>query len=133
MTTPIKPPSGPTAAAIASTLPDTDKLSEASRAGFREELEATHATASTSIEGDGATTTAGAGGIGGPDPITEALRQGQISPAEAVNAMVQRALDSPLARTLAPNARAKLESALRTQLADDPALRSLVGDLDRAR
>jgi len=63
--------------------------------------------------------------------LSEALRQSQVSSAEAVDALIGRALDSALARRLTPAGRAELERLLRALVADDPHVADLVRQLER--
>lgn len=66
-----------------------------------------------------------------PAALAAALRSGAIQPAEAVEALVTRALASPIARGLSETARADLERMLRAALVEDPALVALGADLGR--
>ena len=127
MTTPIKPPSGSIVSTVA---PESSKTSDLAKADFRAELVTTPDVRSSHE-------TAPATPVNGPDAllasITSEIRAGRMSSATAVEAMVARALDSPMARALTPDAQQRMEAAIRSQLANDPALTSLVSDLDRAR
>ncbi|MBC7172480.1 MAG: hypothetical protein H5U40_08650, partial [Polyangiaceae bacterium] len=61
------------------------------------------------------------------------VEAGTIAPAEAVDALVARALASPMASALGPTARAGLEAHLRASLAADPVLGQMVEDLSKSR
>lgn len=126
MTGPIKPPSTPTGGPAATSAVETPK--DASRADFRTE-------ALTTPEIPSATRTAGGTGEleGALATIAKDLQSGRIAPHQAVDALVGRVLDSPMAAALSPAARTKLESVVRAQLADDPTLAALVADLGRGR
>lgn len=125
MTGPIKPPAPP----IGTTPPSTvDAPRDPSRADFRAEALTTP---------ESPTQRRGAGEVGAVDSalasIANDLKSGRLSPDGAVEALVGRALQSPMAAALSPSARANLESVIRAQLADDPALAALVADLGRGR
>jgi len=86
-----------------------------------------------------------ADGVGPADPIaratsaepiealTEDLRAGRIGGAEAVEALIGRALSTPMARSLTAAARAELEAHLRASLEHDPSMVAMTKDLERAR
>ena len=61
--------------------------------------------------------------------IASALRAGDLSAQQAVDALVARALNSPAAQTLSDAGRADLARHLRNTLAEDPTLRALQADL----
>lgn len=123
MTGPIKPPSTPGGATPASPV---DSARETGRADFREE-------ALTVPDRPGAAPEAASSLEPALAAIAKELREGRLQPSQAVDALVERVLQSPMARTLAPAARAQLETVVRAQLADDPALSALVADLGRGR
>ncbi len=69
----------------------------------------------------------------GPDALGElraALSEGRVTASEAVEQLVQRALQRPEIQALPPVARAELEAVLRHALSEDPNLSSLVRDLE---
>lgn len=129
MSNSIKPPSGPIGTPV---IPEQPKAGEASRADFRAELVTTPDIPSTRETGP-STPITGAGGIDATKAITDDLRAGRITTAQAVDALVARALDTPMANALTPEAKQRLESVIRTQLVNDPALAALVSDLDKGR
>ncbi len=120
MTGPLKPTGAPPVAdsALGAGGPDAPSGAE-----FRDALDATSASAPPEapapVDGELAR-------------IVEDVRAGRLDPAAAVDTLVARALASPMARGLAPAARAGLEAHLRATLAEDPVLRQLVGDLSRS-
>lgn len=127
MTGPIKPPSNhpvatpaPEGARPESSPPGT------SRAEFRERSVTTPDIPSQRAA-------YGAISDSGLRDLTEALRSGNLTPDAAVQSVVERALASPAAATLAPAAKARLAEALRRQLVEDPAFAALIADLGRAR
>jgi len=73
----------------------------------------------------------GAAEASGVQALTAALRTGELSPAQALDALVAQALQAPDAQRLEPAARAELEQHLRTMLAEDPSLQELTSDLSR--
>ncbi len=68
---------------------------------------------------------------GAVESVRAALSSGGITASEAVERLVQRALQRPDVQALPAAARAELEAVLRHALSDDPNLSSLVRDLDR--
>ena len=121
MTSPIKPPSGPSVAPLAGGTPDAARVGGASGDDFKASLDAA---------AGGAPSAAGASKASGAEALTAALRSGELSPAQALDALAQ-ALSSADAQKLEPAGRAALEQHLRTMLAEDPALQDLTSDLSR--
>jgi hypothetical protein len=93
--------------------------------GFREALATSETPSST-----GASATGAASELG---HLAKQLESGSVTPEQAIEALVERQLDSPAARMLAPAQRAELESMLRSRLAEDPTLIALGRDLSRGR
>jgi len=67
----------------------------------------------------------------GAQALTASLRSGELSPSQALDALVAQALQAGDAQRLEPAARAELEQHLRTMLAEDPSLQELTSDLSR--
>lgn len=122
MTSPIKPPSGPSVAPLAGGTPDAARVGGASGDDFKASLDAA---------AGGAPSSASAAEATGAQALTAALRSGELSPAQALDALVAQALSSADAQKLEPAGRAALEQHLRTMLAEDPALQDLTSDLSR--
>lgn len=118
MTDPIKRagvgPADPSAAGAAET-PRTE--------AFRETLEAQRA------EGPSAAAQASVGEL---SRLAEAVRAGQLSPAQVIDALVARQLESPMAKMLSAPQRAQLEAVLRSRLESDPTLAAMAASLDRS-
>ncbi len=93
--------------------------------GFREAL----ATESPSSQAP-ATASTGASEL---TRLAEQVQSGALTPEQAIDALVERQLASPMAQLLAPAQRAQLESVLRARLAEDPTLIALGRDLSRGR
>ena len=126
MTSPIKPPSGPPVAPLAG--PSQGAAARpGSSAGeeFRASLDAADGVAGH------ASAAGGAAEASGVQALTAAHRTGELSPAQALDALVAQALQAPDAQRLEPAARAELEQHLRTMLAEDPSLQELTSDLSR--
>lgn len=121
MSSPIKPPRG----APPGPAPEGPHKGEggAAEAPFRKTLERSDA---ADADPAVAVPTAAA-----EDPILRDLQAGRIEPAEAVDRMVQRALEAPAVAGLSPAMRAELEDHLRRSLSDDPSLAALARDLSR--
>lgn len=128
MTKSIKPPSS-IGTPVVTELP---KSNETSRADFRADLVTTPDIPSVRETTPSVSRTVSTG-TAVTRALADELRAGRITPSEAVEAMVQGALASPMAKRLGPEALARLESVVREQLANDPALSALIGDLDRGR
>lgn len=127
MSGPIKPPgggppgpSGPDGADGAGKPQSVDGPSEA----FRETLERTD----QASEAGASEAPPQAEGI---QAVADDLRAGRIDTSEAVERLVQRALESQAAEALPPAMRAELEQHIRRALADDPSLAALTKDLER--
>lgn len=65
------------------------------------------------------------------DALAAALTSGEIDTTDAVSALVERALDSPMAAALTDRGRERLAEHLRDSLANDPTLSGMVRDLER--
>ena len=63
--------------------------------------------------------------------LADSIRSGATTKEQAVDTLVEKMLSSPMAVGLAPDARTRLEAVLRQQIAEDPALTTLVADLGR--
>ncbi len=124
MTGPIKPPAPPSGAPPVCTV---DATTASSGADFRTDA----LTVPDTPRSREAAPLAGLDGVLGS--IADELRSGKLTPEQAVEQLVGKMLASPMAGLLAPEARARLESVVRAQLADDPTLAALVADLGRAR
>jgi hypothetical protein len=123
MTSPIKPPSGPPVAPLAGPS-EGAAARPGSSAGeeFKASLDSAVGRSPASP---------GAAEASGVQALTAALRTGELSPAQALDALVAQALEAPDAQRLEPAARAELEQHLRTMLAEDPSLQELTSDLSR--
>lgn len=121
MTSPIKPPSGPPVAPLAGPSTGAGDVGSAGGEAFKASLDAVASGAGSSrvVEASGA------------QQLAASLRAGELTPAQALEAMVAQALQSADAQRLEPAARAELEQHLRTMLAEDPSLQELTGDLSR--
>lgn len=123
MTSPIKPPSGPPVAPLAGPSSDADaRVGSPAGESFKASLDAV---AGAPTQAGGVSETSGA------QALTAALRTGELSPAQALDALVAQALQSADAQRLEPAARVELEAHLRTMLAEDPSLQELTSDLSR--
>ncbi len=122
MTGPVKPPVGPAGSVP---IPPFEARTPVG-AEFRAQLDATDASAPAAS----ARPAAQAGELEG---LVASMREGRVDTAQAVEALVARALESKTASGLSPSARVALEQHLRTMLADDPSVAQLVRDLERAR
>lgn len=123
MSTPIKPPGGPSAGTGASD--DTDAGRVEGRPGELREL--VEQAAEADVEGTTVAETTSTSRLG---RIEEELAAGRIDVDEAIDRLVERALAS--ASALPPGKRAALEAQLRAALVDDPTLAALRKDLERA-
>lgn len=87
----------------------------------------------TGVAPAGATASATtAAGANGPAAIlAEQLKAGTLSPAQVIDAVVTRALDSARAQGLPATERDNLEATLRAALVGDPTLASLGRELER--
>jgi hypothetical protein len=131
MSSPIKPsdgsarpPGGPGGA---------DGSAPAGQGGARRPDEAGHAFHGALERAGAGGAPEGAAGVGRANPveaIVEDLRAGHIDATDAVERLVQRALEGPAA-ALPPARRAELEAHLRRSLRDDPTLAALTRDLSR--
>jgi len=61
--------------------------------------------------------------------IASSIRAGSLSAQQAIEALVERALNAPAARGLTDAGRADLARHLRNALAEDPTLRAMQADL----
>lgn len=118
MTGPIKPTGG---APVPEPITGRGDVGEASGADFRAALDepSSETPAPAELSADLARLVAG-------------VEAGGLTPSEALDALVERALSSSMAQGLEPAARAGLEAHLRTALAEDPVLRQMIHDLSRA-
>lgn len=127
MTSPIKPPGsgGPPSIAPRDEAKGASKSGEAK--GPKESFKATmdNVAGAKAPEGVGR-----AASVGGVQEIAAALKAGKIDAAGAVEKLVARALESPAAQALNEVGRAQLEAQIRDAIETDPALQSLVSDLD---
>lgn len=122
MTSPIKPPSGPPVAPLTGPGTGADaRVGSPAGEAFKASLDAVAGGAGTSSVAE----------LSGAQQLAASLRAGELTPAQALDAMVAQALQSPDALRLEPAARAALEQHLRTMLAEDPSLQELTGDLSR--
>lgn len=69
----------------------------------------------------------------GIEGIAAELRAGRVDSSQAVEQLLTRALSSASARALPPAERARLESMLRSAIAEDPTLAAMQKDLTRGR
>lgn len=118
MTSPIKPPGGkppvdPAAATDAAKEGSADKAE-----AFREAMGAAETPAASGAEATSATA-----------DIVADLQAGRIDAQTAVDRLVARALDGPMAQMLDEVGRAQLEEHIRTTLAEDPNLAALMKDI----
>lgn len=124
MTDPIKPPGG--AAPPSPDEIDSDVARpEGASSAFRQSLDRTSAAEQASAVDEAA----------GVDPIARVaadVRLGRIDVATAIDRLVERVMSGAAARALSPPRRGELEAHLRRSLAEDPTLRSLTRDLERA-
>ena len=125
MSSPIKPPSSPpgrlaVGAGTEGVSPSRAGSAEAGR--FSDALEQVAGAAATPAP-------ASAHSVEG---ITAALRTGETSGADAIEALVRRALSAPEVAALDEAGRAALEEHLRAELASDPSLLALSRDLGAA-
>lgn len=102
----------------------------ASKEAFRAALDATTnvdaPTGAVAPTGVGATTE-----LRDPAAIAGALKTGAVTPEQAIDALVAKTLESPMALSLSPAGRADLERTLRSALANDPTLLAMQADLGR--
>jgi len=118
MASPIKPPGGkPPIDPAAST--DAAKGGSADKAeAFREAMGAADTSSASGAEATSATA-----------DIVADLQAGRIDAQTAVDRLVARALESPMAQMLDEAARAQLEEHIRTTLIEDPNLAALTKDM----
>ena len=129
MTSPIKPPAGsPPIPALGKAVgpSGSDATGDAGAQGA-EFAAALESQSTPALEGG--SPLAGADGV---SALAAELRAGSLSPAEALETLVQQALGAPEVALLAPAQRAELEAHLRSTLAEDPSMRDLVSDLKGA-
>jgi hypothetical protein len=117
MTGPIKPPGAPS---TPPSLPELGRAAEPARTDFRDQLT------------EGATKAESAAPTGELAALAARVRAGELSPEQAVDALVERALQSPMAAALDAAGRAGLEAHLRAALEDDPVLAQMRGDIARS-
>ena len=120
MSSPIKPPGGPTGPNAPDELEAPSKTNEASEA-FQKTLDRTSATDD-------------AAAAGASDPVVEVardIRAGRIDVSTAIDRLVEQAMSSRMVESLTPAGRVELEAHLRRTLAEDPTLVSLARDLER--
>lgn len=128
MTSPIKPPGdGPPGPSSPDgpggpSGPGKPKPAEGPSEAFRETLEG-------ASEGPASEQVAGSDAL---QSVADDLRAGRIDAAQAVDRLVQRALEAA-PEALPPAARAELEAHLRRALAEDPSLSALTKDLERGK
>ncbi len=120
MTGPIKPTGGPS---VSEAAKDAGPVAEPPRADFRATLEV-EAPPSAGRPAELSTELA---------RLVAEVEAGTLTAGEVIDALVERALGSAMARGLEPAARAGLEAHLRAALAEDPVLGQMVGDLARPR
>ena len=120
MSSPIKPPGGPTGPSVPGEVEGPGKANEASEA-FQKTLDRTSETDD-------------AAAAGASDPVTEIAREvraGRIDVDTAIDRLVERAMSTRMVESLTPAGRVELEAHLRRSLAEDPTLVSLARDLER--
>ena len=127
MSTPIKPPGGgpPRGVDFDVAKQGKDATPKAASDEFRKTADLRRPTAPDSVRPPSV--------IDAVQRIAEQVRTGEIDPARAVEALVERAMSSGAARTLAPAKRRELESLLRSAIESDPTLAGMVKDLERGR
>lgn len=125
MSTPIKPPGGGPPRGIEPPKEGRPAATKAPSDEFRKALEVERPPA--------AEPTARAGSTDAVRRIAEQVRAGEMDAAKAVEALVERAMSSGAAGTLAPAKRRELESLLRSAIETDPTLAAMVKDLERGR
>ena len=124
----IKPPDG-RPASVAPTDPGSTEAGAAERAGgasFRQALDEARA-ASSAQPATPAQGASGAAGAAGADPIAQlasAVRNGAVTPEQAIESLLDRAVGGVSAR-LSQAQRVELTAVLRQALDNDPALREL--------
>lgn len=127
MTDPIKRagigPADPSAPGAAET-PRTE--------AFRETLGAQTVEAPVETQRSEGPSAAAQASIGELSRLAEAVRAGQLSPAQVIDALVARQLESPMAKMLSAPQRAQLEAVLRSRLESDPTLAAMAASLDRS-
>jgi hypothetical protein len=124
MTGPIKPPGAPSTTPSIQDLArqDLGRAEGPARAEFRDQL----------AEGPTKAQSAGAVPTTELEALAARVRSGELSPGQAVDALVERALTSPMAAGLDDAGRAGLEAYLRAALEDDPVLSQMRGDVERS-
>lgn len=126
MTSPIKPPGGPSGS------PSPDGVGGPGRAG--QPKETSEAFRQTLDRTSGPEEAPRAAGASAADPVAQVaadLRAGRIDVDTALDRLVERAMSSRAVEALPPARRSELEAHLRRSLADDPTLVALTRDLER--
>ena len=128
MSSPIKPPgSGPPKPPDevgGAGGPEGTQRTQGPSGAFREALDSAQGA-------EGASPAEGAK-LEGIQAVADDLRAGRIDPSQAVEQLVQRALESPAAQALPPVLKGELEAHLRRTIAEDPSLATLIQDLERS-
>jgi len=112
--------------------PSSSPSSAPGEGRFRDLVPPESAPASPAPAGSQASSAADASAVSELRSTLEArLQEGALSGPEAVDRLIESALESPMARKLDPAHRADLERLLRGLVEADPHLAALVRDLDR--
>ena len=125
MSTPIKPPGGGPVRGVEVPKEGKDATTKAPSGDFRKALEVDRPAAPARTNGPS--------DADAVRRIGEQARAGEIDGSHAVDALVERAMSSGAARSLAPAKRRELESLLRSAIESDPTLAGMVKDLERGR
>lgn len=123
MTSPIKPPGGGPNGPSSPDGPKGPESVEGPSEPFQRSL-------------DRASDSEASGEAAGPEgvrAVADDLRAGRIDATQAVERLVERALEGVATEALPPAARAELEAQLRRAIADDPNLAALTKDLERGK
>lgn len=125
MTSSIKPPGSPGIPSPAGSPADAPKST--AEASFQDAIG--DVANASSLEQVGGANAAGAAAQTSPLDLAARLQRGEITAAQAVDQLVEKALASPEAQLLGEAGRAQLEQHLRDELANDPSLEAMVGEL----
>ena len=134
MTSPIKPPGSTPGAGIPEDAVRPGEPRGVSGESFRSTLDGAApeaAAAESSRDVAAAQSTQEASRASEVTRLAADLRTGRIDTAQAIDALVARALESGAAKALPPAQRTELEAYLRTTLSEDPSLVALTKDLTR--
>ena len=125
MSTPIKPPGGGGPPRGIDAPKGKDAVSKAPSDEFRKTLDLRRPAPAAPVAQPVATDAV--------QRIAAQVRAGELDAARAVEQLVERAMSSGAASTLAPAQRRELEALLRSAVESDPTLAAMVKDLERGR